>query len=102
MSFVANPAKDGETTWKYVSSFQDISSRKLSAETLVNTSGATAAFERILDRSGRKPREVNTDKDTAFLSQEFQNLLARKGIAHRKKEALNDIATIDAAIRDSG
>ncbi len=43
---------------------------------------------------------MNTNKDTAFLSQEFQNLLARKGIAHRKKEALNDIATIDAAIRE--
>ena len=85
MSFVANPAKDGETTWKYFLLGQDLFSRKLFAETLVSTSGATAAFERILDRSGRKPRELNTDKDTAFLSQEFQNLLARKGIAHRKR-----------------
>ena len=100
MSFVANPAKDGDNTWKYVLLVQDIFSRKLWAEKLVSTSGATSAFVRILERSGRKPRELNTDKDRNFIAQDFQNVLASRGIVHRKKEALNDIATIDAAIRE--
>jgi hypothetical protein len=79
---------------------QDIFSRKLFAERLRTTPEATAAFARILDRTGRKPRELNTDKDSVFMSAEFQELLRSRGVEHRTKEALNDISTIDAAMRD--
>ncbi len=100
ISFVANPAKDDGTTWVHVLLVQDIFSRKLFAERLRSTPEATSAFERILDRTGRKPRELNTDKDSVFMSQEFQTMLRGRGVEHRTKEALNDIATIDAAIRE--
>ena len=100
ISFVANPAKDDGTIWEHVLLVQDIFSRKLFAERLRSTREATEAFQRILDRTGRKPRELNTDKDSNFLSQKFQAMLRERGIDHREKEALNDIATIDAAIRE--
>ena len=100
ISFVANPAKDDGTTWVHVLLVQDIFSRKLFAERLRSTPEATSAFERILDRTGRKPRELNTDKDSVFMSQDFQALVRTRKIEHRTKEALNDIATIDAAIRE--
>ena len=100
ISFVANPAKDDGVTWVHVLLVQDIFSRKLFAERLRATTEATAAFERIMDTSGRKPRELNTDKDSVFMSQEFQTMLRNRGVEHRTKEALNDIATIDAAIKE--
>ena len=75
ISFVANPAKDDGVTWVHVLLVQDIFSRKLFAERLRSTTEATAAFERIMDRSERKPRELNTDKDSVFMSQEFQTML---------------------------
>jgi len=100
ISFVANPAKDDGATWVHVLLVQDIFSRQLFAERLRSTPEATSAFERILDRTGRKPREVNTDKDSVFMSQEFQAMLRSRGVEHRTKEALNDIATVDAAIRE--
>ena len=100
ISFVTNPAKDDGTTWVHVLLVQDIFSRKLFAERLRSTPEATSAFERILDGTGRKPRELNTDKDSVFMSQEFQAMLRGRGVEHRTKEAPNDIATIDAAIRE--
>ena len=100
ISFVANPAKDDGVRWVHVLLVQDIFSRKLFAERLRSTPEATSAFERILVRTGRKPRELNTDKDSVFMSEEFQAMLRRRGMEHRSKEALNDIATIDAAIRE--
>ena len=47
---------------------------------------------------GRKPRELNTDNGTEFTSREFQAMLARRGIHHRLKEGLNDLATADRAM----
>ena len=56
------------------------------------------AFEDILDKSQRKPRELNSDKGSEFTSREFQAMLARRGIHHRLKVGLNDIATLDRAM----
>ena len=88
ISFVSNPAKDDGTTWVHVLLVQDIFSRKLFAERLQTTPEATAAFARILDRTGRKPRELNTDKDSVFMSAEFQELLRSRGVEHKRKRLL--------------
>ena len=85
ISFVANPAKDDGTIWEHVLLVQDIFSRKLFAERLRSTREATDAFQRILDRTGRNPKEFNTDKDSVFLSQKFQAMLRGRGIEHREK-----------------
>ena len=85
ISFVANPAKDDGTIWEHVLLVQDIFSRKLFAERLRSTPEATEAFQRILDRTERKPRELNTDRDSVFLSQKFQAMLRERGIEHRER-----------------
>ena len=101
ISFVSDPAKDGTKTYKYVLLVQDIFSRTLWAEAMTELQETTGAFATILQRSfPRKPGELNTDKDSSFTSRQFQAMLEERGIEHRTKEAANDIATIDAAIRE--
>ena len=101
ISFVSDPAKDGTKTYKYVLLVQDIFSRTLWAEAMTELQETTGAFATILQRSfPRKPGELNTDKDSSFTSRQFQAMLEERGIDHRTKEAANDIATIDAAIRE--
>ena len=101
LSFVADPAKSAQQTFKYVLLVQDIFSRKLWAEAMTELPETTAAFASILRRSSpRKPGELNTDKDASFLTREFQALLEENGIEHRTKEAGNDISTVDSAMRE--
>ena len=78
---------------------QDIFSRYLWAEPISSKTQVRRAFEDILDKSGRKPRELNTDKGTEFTSREFQTMLARRNIQYREKVGKNDIATVDRAMR---
>jgi len=78
---------------------QDIFSHYLWAEPISSKTQVRRAFEDILDKSGRRPRELNTDKGTEFSSKEFQNMLTRRGAIHwREKVGKNDIATVDRAM----
>ena len=93
LSFESRPATRGGTTYTSVLLCQDIFSRFLWAEPISNKTQVRHAFEDILDKSQRKPRELNTDKGSEFTSRECQTMLARRGIHHRLKVGLNDIGT---------
>ena len=95
MSFESRPAKRADATFTNVLIVQDIFSRYLWAEPISSKTQVRRAFEDILDRSGRKPRELNSDLGTEFSRREFQTMLARRNIQWRKKVAKNDIATVD-------
>ena len=97
LSFESRPAQRPEWFYRHVVLVQDIFSRYLWAEAISTKDQTRAAFERILDQ-GRKPRELNTDKATEFTGRDFQAMLARRGIQHRLKEAINDLATVDRAM----
>ena len=96
ISFESRPA-ERDRAYKHVLLVQDIFSRYLWAEAMWAKDQSRAAFERILE-GGRKPRELNTDKATEFTGRDFQAMLARRGIQHRLKEAINDLATVDRAM----
>ena len=96
LSFESRPAKRPFNKYTHVLLVQDIFSRFLWAVPLLTKSRTRGAFEDILNQ-GRKPRELNTDGGTEFTSKDFRAMLDRRGIQHRLKEGLNDIATIDRA-----
>ena len=98
LSFESRPAKRAEATYTAVLFVQDIFSRYLWVEPISSKTQVRRAFEDILDKSGRKPRELNTDKGTEFTSREFQTMLARRSIQYREKVGKNDIATVDRAM----
>ena len=98
MSFESRPAKRDDAIYTSVLLCQDIFSRYVWAEPIAKKTQVRRAFEDILNKSQRKPRELNTDLGTEFTSREFQTMLARRGIHHRGKVGLNDIATIDRAM----
>ena len=97
LSFVSKPADRPLKMYRHVLLVQDIFSRFLWAVPLSTTSETRAAFETILDQ-GRKPRELSTDKGSDFTSRAFETMLARRGIQHRLKVGLNDLATVDRAM----
>jgi hypothetical protein len=99
ISFVQRPHKTAHTgTYRYVLIAQDIFSRKIWTEPLSTNANLTAEFLQFLGNIGRKPRQLVTDKESIFLSHEFQRMLREEGIDHQVKTALNDISTLDAAI----
>ena len=98
LSFESRPAKRGDVTYTSVLLCQDIFSRYLWAEPISKKTQVRRAFEDILDKSQRKPRELNSDKGSEFTSREFQTMLVRRGIFHRPKVGLNDIAVLDRAM----
>ena len=103
LSFESRPAKRTDATYTQVLIVQDIFSRFLWAEPISSKTQVRRAFEDILDKSGRKPRELNTDKGTEFTSREFQTMLDRRTVQFREKIGKNDIATVDrgmATVRD--
>jgi hypothetical protein len=51
-----------------------------------------------VQKTGRRPKELNTDKGTEFENKEFRVYLETQSIQHRVKVGANDIATVDAAI----
>ena len=99
IDFTARPAKRANATFRHVLIVQDIFSRFIWTVALSNKTQVRRAFEDILAESGRTPRELNSDQGTEFKSIEFQTMLARRKIQWQPKEGLNDIATVDAAIR---
>ena len=96
ISFESKPATS-DKIYRHVLLVQDMFSRYLWAVPLPTKSWTRSAFESILDE-GRRPRELNTDNGSEFMSKEFQSMLARRNILHKTKVGLNDIATIDRAI----
>ena len=98
MSFESRPARRGDVTYTSVLLCQDIFSRFLWAEPISTKAQVRRAFEDILDKSQRTPRELNSDKGSEFTSRGFQAMLARRGIQHRLKVGLNGIATLDRAM----
>jgi hypothetical protein len=56
------------------------------------------AFKDIVQKSGRRPKELNSDRGPEFENQEFRTYLETQSIHHRVKVGANDIATVDAAI----
>ena len=98
LSFESRPAKRGDVTYTSVLLCQDIFSRYLWAEPISNKTQVRHAFEDILDKSQRKPRELNTDMGSEFTSREFQSMRVRRGIYHCGKVGLNNIATLDCAM----
>jgi hypothetical protein len=80
----------------------DVFSRYSWVELLPDKAAATVAkgFEAILRKSGRKPAEVDSDGGTEF-SRVFDEMLERRGIAHRTKRPghTNALAVVDTSIR---
>ena len=99
IDFTARPAEHADTTFNHVLIAQDIFSRYSWTKAIPNNTQVRRAFEDIITESGRTPRELNTDQGTDFKSSKFQTMLARHKIQWVLKEGLNDIATVDAAIR---
>jgi len=99
IDFTARPAKRADTTFNHVLIAQDIFSRYIWTKAISKKTQVRRAFEDILTESGRTPRELNSDSGTEFTSIEFQTMLARRRIQWVPKQGLNDIATVDAAIR---
>ena len=85
LSFESRPAKRAEATYTAVLFVQDIFGRYLWVEPISSKTQVRRAFEDILDKSERKPRELNSDLGTEFSSREFQTMLARRNIQWRQK-----------------
>ena len=108
IDFTAAPSDGGQSVGlqptggaRYVLVVQDVFSRFLYTEALPNKRPETVAyaFNIILDRAGVVPRALLSDAGAEF-SQQFQRLLAKKGISYGQKQKgdVNAIATIDNAI----
>ena len=92
------PPEDNES---YVLVVQDVFSRFLWTEALVNKKPQTVAqaFEKILQKAGNAPRSLTTDQGPEF-SGPFTDMLNTKGIvaSQKRPEDKNTIATLDTAI----
>ena len=89
-------AKSGEA---HILVVQDIFSRFLFAVALKSKAQVGNAFLRLMENTGRSPKELNTDGASEFLNKSFQRMLYFNGdIRHRVKEGPQDLATIDRAI----
>ena len=92
------PTSDGE---RYILVIQDVFSRKIWTEALLDKRPATvaAAFQTILSKAGAVPTALTSDQGAEF-SGEFRDLLETKGIVPRQKDKddVNAIATLDTAI----
>ena len=65
---------------------QDIFSRFIWTAALAGTAQATQAFQQVLDKTGRSPRELNSDRGTEWTNARFKELCKREGIGQRFKE----------------
>ena len=77
---------------------QDIFSRFLFARAISTKAEVRVTFERLLEETKRKPKELNSDRGTEFTASEFQRMLKRHNITHRLKMGPQDLATLDRAI----
>ena len=92
------PTESGE---RYILVVQDVFSRKIWTEALINKrpTTAAAAFKKILNKAGSVPAALTTDGGMKF-SAEFKELCETKGIVPRQKDKddVNALATLDTAI----
>ena len=96
MDFQAKKAKSGEV---YILVVQDIFSRFLWARALTSKTQVGTAFLRLMEDTGRTPKELNTDGGSEFSSEAFKRMLFFNGdVRHRFKEGPQDLATLDRAI----
>tara|TARA_Y100001968_G_scaffold177018_1_gene162177 strand:- start:2727 stop:3998 length:1272 start_codon:yes stop_codon:yes gene_type:complete len=91
-------AKSTKGSPAHILVIQDIFSRFLFARAMRTKSEVKATFLRIMEETGRKCDELNTDRGTEFTSSEFQAMLRRLNIRHRMKVGPQDISTLDRAI----
>ena len=91
-------AKSRKGSPMYVMILQDILSRFIFAQALQSKAEVPAAFSRIVEETGRKPDEFNTDRGSEWTSVAFQTRLSNLGIRHRMKVGPQDLATLDRAI----
>ena len=95
MDFQAKENKSGEV---FILVVQDIFSRFLWARALTSKTQVGTAFLRLMEETGRKCKELNSDSGSEFTSQAFQRMLSSRNIEHRVKEGPQDLATLDRAI----
>ena len=91
-------AKSVKGSPQHVLIIQDVFSRFIFAKALKSKADVTAAFSRIVEETGRKCEELNTDRGSEFTSSTFQSRLRDLGIPHRLKVGPQDLATLDRAI----
>ena len=93
-----HPTDEGE---KYILVVQDVFSRKLWTEALINKVPKTVAeaFLKIVQRAGKKPRTLTTDEGPEFDAL-FRAFVEGMGISllEKKKIDINALATLDVAI----
>ena len=91
-------AKSSKGSPMHVMILQDVFSRFIFAQALRSKAEVVAAFSRIVDDTGRKCEELNTDRGSEWTSAAFQARLNNLGIRHRMKVGPQDLATLDRAI----
>ena len=95
LDYQAKSTKDSPV---YVMILQDVFSRFIFAKALRSKAEVVAAFSRIVEETGRKCEEFNTDRGSEWTSAAFQTRLNNLGIRHRMKVGPQDLATLDRAI----
>ena len=91
-------AKSTKGSPAYVMILQDVFSRFIFAEALRSKAEVGAAFSRIVQETGRRPAQLNTDRGSEWTSAAFQARLRNMNIPHRLKVGPQDLATLDRAI----
>jgi hypothetical protein len=110
---------DKEEPWRYVLVVQDIFSRRAWVERIADPPSAYEGMAKILRRAGAKPKELTTDRDVGFTSEDFAEALRDRRplykrvlqkeddepldvrdqhIVHTFKAGRQDIATVDRLI----
>jgi hypothetical protein len=100
IQYTSQPAEVGEKRFQFVLIVQDIFMRYIWTRALESSKGAEVhdALKDIVQKSGRRPKELNTDKGPEFENRELRVYLETQSIQHRVKVGTHDIATVDAAI----
>jgi hypothetical protein len=89
---------DKEDPWRHVLVVQDIFSRRAWVEEINRPPGAWWGMSKILRRAGVRPRELTTDRDVGFTSEDFAKLMRDERIVHTLALGRNDISTVDRLI----
>jgi hypothetical protein len=99
IQYTSQPAEVGGQRFQYVLAVQDIFTCFVLTRALVTPKAAEVrdAFKDIVQKSGRRPKELNTDTASEFENKEFRVYLETQSIRHRIKVGGNDIATMDVA-----
>ena len=78
----------------------DIGTRRVRGQLLKTRTGkdVTEAFQKMREGEGHIPKVLDTDKDTAFMSEEFQDYLRRHKIQHVTKDVMadNQLSLVDS------